>query len=58
MANRLQIQLAAGSRFSPEISARAYREIEGEERKLKRIGLRAINGTKALAKSVLRRDDD
>jgi hypothetical protein len=56
MANRLQIQLAAGSRFSPEISARAYREIEGEERKLKRIGLRAINGTKALANSVIRRD--
>lgn len=50
MANRLQIQLAAGSRFSPEHSARAYREIEGEERRLKRNLLRAFNFTRDLAK--------
>ncbi|MEZ4507017.1 MAG: hypothetical protein R2848_14480 [Thermomicrobiales bacterium] len=57
MANRLQIQLAAGSRFSPEHSARIYREIEGEERKLKRIGLRALNATKDFASSLLGRGD-
>lgn len=56
MANRLQIQLAAGSRFSPEHSTRVYREIEGEERKLKRIGLRAFNATKGLASSLLSRN--
>jgi hypothetical protein len=43
MANRLQIQMAAGSRLTPELSARIYREVEGEERKLKRLGLRALN---------------
>ncbi len=58
MANRLQIQMAAGSRFSPESSARVYREIEGEERKLKRIGLRALNATKDLTNTILGRDDD
>lgn len=58
MANRLQIQLAAGSRFSPEHSARAYREIEGEERKLKRMGLRALNATRDFANDMLRRGDD
>ncbi|MEZ4530962.1 MAG: hypothetical protein R2855_07995 [Thermomicrobiales bacterium] len=57
MANRLQIQLAAGSRFSPEHSARIYREIEGEERKLKRIGLRALNATRDFASSLLGRGD-
>ena len=46
MANRMQIQMEAGSRFSPELSTRVYREIEGEERKLKRIGLRAIQAAK------------
>jgi hypothetical protein len=56
MANRLQIQLAAGSRFSPEHSARAYREIEGEERRIKRIGLRALNAAKDLAGSIRRGD--
>jgi hypothetical protein len=56
MANRLQIQLAAGSRFSPEHSARAYREIEGEERRIKRIGLRALNAAKDLAGSIRRED--
>ena len=52
MANRLQIQMEAGARFSPELSTRAYREIEGEERKLKRIGLRAINAARDLAGSL------
>lgn len=52
MANRLQIQMELGSRFSPELSARAYREIEGDERRLKRIGLRAINALRDLAGSV------
>jgi hypothetical protein len=56
MANRLQIQLAAGSRFSPEHSARAYREIEGEERRIKRIGLRALNAAKDVAGSIRRED--
>lgn len=46
MANRLQIQMEAGSRFSPELSTRVYREIEGEERKLKRIGLRAYHAAR------------
>lgn len=54
MANRLQIQMEMGSRFSPELSARAYREIEGEERRLKRIGLRAVNAARDLAGSVRR----
>ncbi len=52
MANRLQIQLGAGSRFSPEQSARVYREIQGEERKLKRNLLRAIKATKEFATSI------
>ena len=56
MANRLQIQLAAGSRFSPESSARVYREIEGEDRRLKRIGLRAINAARDLTGSIRRGD--
>ena len=55
MANRLQIQMAAGSRFSPEASARAYREVEGEERRLKRVGLRALNATRDLAGGMLHR---
>jgi hypothetical protein len=54
MANRMQIQMELGSRFSPELSARAYREIEGEERRLKRIGLRAINAAKDLTGSIRR----
>jgi hypothetical protein len=58
MANRLQIQLAAGTRFSPESSTRVYREIEGEERRLKRIGLRVLNATKDLTNTILRLDDD
>ncbi len=52
MANRLQIQLAAGSRFSPDQSTRVYREIQGEERKLKRNLLRAFNATKELSRSI------
>lgn len=52
MANRLQIQMQAGSRFSPELSARAYREIEGEERKLKRFGLRAIHAARDLVEAA------
>lgn len=52
MANRLQIQMEVGARFSPELSTRVYREIEGEERKLKRIGLRAINAARELAGSL------
>ena len=56
MANRLQIQLAAGSRFSPESSARVYREIEGEDRRLKRIGLRALNAARDLTGSIRRGD--
>jgi hypothetical protein len=56
MANRLQIQMEAGSRFNPELSTRAYREIEGDERRLKRIGLRAINAARDLVGSVRRSD--
>jgi hypothetical protein len=52
MANRMQIQMELGSRFSPELSARAYREIEGEERRLKRISLRAFNAARELAGSI------
>jgi hypothetical protein len=52
MANRLNIQLAAGSRFSPEQSTRVYREIEGEDRKLKRIGLRALNAARDMVSSI------
>ncbi len=52
MANRLQIQLEAGSRFSPELSTRVYREIEGEERKLKRIGLRALHAARDLVDTL------
>lgn len=52
MANRLNIQLAAGSRFSPEQSTRVYREIEGEDRKLKRIGLRALNAARDIVSSI------
>lgn len=58
MANRLQIQMATGSKFNPENSAQAYREIVGDERPFKRIGLRAINAAKDLAASVRSRDDD
>ncbi len=58
MANRLQIKLAAGSRFSPEHSARIYREIEGEERKLKRNSLRVFNAARAFANSVFVRGED
>jgi hypothetical protein len=54
MANRLQIQMEAGARFSPELSARAYREIEGEERRIKRLGLRTINAARDLAGSIRR----
>ena len=52
MANRLQIQMATGSKFNPENSAQAYREIVGDERKIKRIGVRAINAARDLASSV------
>ncbi len=52
MANRMQIQMEMGARFSPELSARAYREIEGEERRLKRIGLRAINALRDFPSSI------
>jgi hypothetical protein len=58
MANRLQIQMAAGSRLNPESTARIYREIEGEERRLKRLGLRALNAAKERASFVLRRDEE
>jgi len=57
MANRLQIQMATGSRFSPENSAQAYREIVGDEHRMKRIGLRAINAAKDLVGSLVRSDD-
>lgn len=56
MANRLQIQLEAGARLSPESSTRAYRAIEGEERRLKRIGLRAINAAREIAGTIRRKD--
>ncbi len=55
MANRLQIQSTAGTRFSPELSARIYREVEGEERKLKRIGLRALNASRDVAHTIFHR---
>lgn len=52
MANRLQIQMAAGSRLTPELSARIYREVEGEERKLKRLGMRALNTVRDVVDAV------
>ncbi len=57
MANRLQIQMATGSKFNPENSAQAYREIVGDERKIKRIGVRAINAARDLAGSVRSRSE-
>jgi hypothetical protein len=57
MANRLQIQMATGSRFNPENSAQAYREIVGDEHRMKRIGLRAINAAKDLVGSLVGTDD-
>jgi hypothetical protein len=56
MANRVQIQMQAGSRLSPEHSTRAYREIEGEERRIKRAGLRALNAIRDAVGSI--RSDD
>lgn len=56
MANRMHIRLAAGHRFSPELSLRAYREIEGEERRLKRASLRLLNTVKETAGALTRRD--
>lgn len=52
MANRLQIQMEVGARFSPELSTQVYREIEGEERKLKRIGLRAFHAVRDAIEAV------
>lgn len=56
MANRMQIQMETGSRLNPELSARAFREIEGEERRLKRGILRMTNAMKDRIDSLRDRD--